>query len=89
MRLFTPEFENGVQFSLCAVSKPELNPFKRLANVIAYKHIHREAEKRNQFSFVRIFFNTWEILVNNFFTYIRPKESRSISYNYAFNFDMR
>ena len=35
--------------------------------------IRREAEKRNRFSFVCIFFSTWRKLVN-FFAYIRPKE---------------
>jgi len=33
-----------------------------------------------QFSFVCIFFSTWQKLMN-FFTYIRPKEIRSVSYN--------
>ena len=42
--------------------------------------LHRDAEKMNQFSFVCSIFNTWQKLVI-FFTYIRPKESRSISYN--------
>jgi len=42
--------------------------------------LHRDAEKRNQFSFACIFFNTGQKLAN-FFTYIRLKESRSISYN--------
>ena len=38
--------------------------------------VHREAEIRNQFSFVCIFFNAWQNLVN-FFTYIKE----STSYN--------
>jgi len=37
-------------------------------------------KKRNRFSFLCIFFGTWRKLAN-FFTYIRPRESRSISYN--------
>ena len=35
---------------------------------------------RNQFSFVCIFFSTWQKLVN-FFTSIKPEESRSVNYN--------
>jgi len=46
-----------------------------------YKHIHREAEKRNQFSFVCIFFNTWQKVVN-VFTYIKE----SIGYNSIYSF---
>ena len=38
--------------------------------------IHREAEKRNQFSFVCVSFNTWQKLVK-IFTYIKKR----ISYN--------
>jgi len=49
-------------------------PRKRHRNIL-----HREAEKKSQFSFVCIFLvldrNWW------FLTYIRPKKSRFISYN--------
>ena len=37
-------------------------------------------KNRSQLSFAAIFFSTWQKLAN-FFTYIRPKESRSIIYN--------
>jgi len=39
-------------------------------------HVHCEAEKKNQFSFVCISFNTWQKLVN-FLIYIKE----CISYN--------
>ena len=49
------------------------------------KKLHREAEKRNQFCFVCIFLLSRLYLTETgeFFTYIRPKQSRSISYNSA------
>jgi len=46
----------------------------------ATAHVHGETEKRNQFSFACIFFNTWQKLVNFSYT-MTPKESRCISYN--------
>ena len=42
--------------------------------------VHREAEKKEPFYFCACLFNTGQKLVI-FFTYISPKESRSISYN--------
>ena len=42
--------------------------------------IHREAEKKKPIFFCVHLFSTWQKLLN-FFTYIRPTESRSISYN--------
>jgi len=44
----------------------------KVSNRSSFMHVHREAEKRNQFSFVWIFYSTWQKLVI-FFTYIRPK----------------
>jgi len=42
-------------------------------------YLHHKAEKRNQFSFVCIFFNARQKLVNSF-TYIKE----SINYNYVY-----
>jgi len=47
-----------------------------VSTVVKQYEVHREAEKRNQFSFVRIFFNAWQKLMI-FFTYIKE----SMSYN--------
>ena len=53
--------------------------------VHGYVLVHCGAEKRNQFPFVRMFFNNWQKLANFSHTvYIRPNESRSISYNYVY-----
>ena len=44
----------------------------KVSNRSSFIHVHCEAEKRNQFSFVWIFYSTWQKLVI-FFTCIRPK----------------
>ena len=56
-------------------SKPPMFKYRDKQQLLTI-YIHHKAEKKNQFSFVNIFFNTWQKLVN-FFTYIEE----SISYN--------
>ena len=46
--------------------------------------VHCEAEKRNQLSFICVFFSACDRNLWIFFTYIRPKESRSVSYYFVY-----